>query len=239
MKDFPAGGQDAGGLSPEEAAAQDYDERDAWWTCARAALSVKLKYLGGDARWAGSRVLQLQCESGILADGLLRRGCAVTAVDTREAMLRHARERSQAHGYRVTYRHAAALSELPFESGAFDIVLCDHVFDRELDRRAVLAEAARVLCPEGVLMVACTRPGLLPALRMRFFPGRMAAGLPKHLGRRRGIEPKALQALMAEAGFVPLRTGGFGPKGIPGVAPQNYGVSKRLRPIWLGTARRR
>ncbi len=229
MRDFTAERkQDASGKTV-------YREMDDWWQRARAAVPVKCKFLGNEIRWAGSAVLQLQCESGIMADGLLRRGCDVAAVDTRAEMVAAAQLRSAAHGYRTAYCQVARLDDLPFGDGQFDIVLCDHVFDRDIDRRAVLAEAARVLRPHGALMFSCTLPGPLAALRLKLSPGRAAPGVPKRLGRRRGITPARMRKLLEETGFTPRRSAGLAARGLPGMGT-GYCVVRGKRPVWLGTA---
>ncbi|WP_172328610.1 class I SAM-dependent methyltransferase [Mangrovicoccus sp. HB161399] len=233
MKDFAAVEQEAAPLRVPESC---YSETDAWWRRARAALPAKCKFLGNEARWAGSTVLQLQCESGIMADGLLRRGCDVTAVDTRAAMVDAAGERSAAHGYRISYRKVPRLHELPFADGQFDIVLCDHLFDRDIDLGPVLDEIARVTRRHGALMFSCTRPGLLAALRLKLLPGRTAPGLPKQMGRRRGITPRRLSALLEQAGFTPRQIRGLAARGLPGLAPPSYCTVRASRPLWLGTA---
>ncbi|MBE3637016.1 class I SAM-dependent methyltransferase [Mangrovicoccus algicola] len=219
-----------------DGAGHGYLENDAWWLTARAALSVKCKFLGSEIRWAGSSVLQLACESGLVSDGLLRRGCDVTAVDTRAEMLRFARARSAAHGYRIGYDHVARLDALPHADGQFDIVLCDHVFDRDLEAAPLLAEIWRVLRPHGIVMFTCTRPGAMTALRLALFRGRAAPGLPRHMGRRAGMTPQRMRRLLRDARFEPRRFAGLAPRGIPGIGTLSYCTVDGRRPLWLGTA---
>jgi SAM-dependent methyltransferase len=46
---------------------------------------------------------------------------------------------------------AASGSDLPFENGRFDVVLCDNVVDHASDPRKIVEEIARVLRPGGLL----------------------------------------------------------------------------------------
>jgi SAM-dependent methyltransferase len=71
------------------------------------------------------------------------------------------------------------LTDIPFESGSFDVVLCNHVFDEIPDDRRALAEIHRVLRPGGRLITQTPvdkrrdttyeDPSLSPAERRRVF----------------------------------------------------------------------
>ena len=66
-----------------------------------------------------------------------------------DAAARHAAEL----GGRIEVRRADA-ERLPFESGAFDLVLCHQLLHHTTEPAAVLAELARVVAPGGWLLVA-------------------------------------------------------------------------------------
>jgi SAM-dependent methyltransferase len=69
--------------------------------------------------------------------------------------------RQFAHGRRAV---AARAEELPYARGAFDAVLALNVIDHVQEPARCLAEAARVLCPGGILLLSCnvyTRAWLL------------------------------------------------------------------------------
>ncbi|MGE7386537.1 class I SAM-dependent methyltransferase [Streptomyces sp. NPDC004126] len=114
--------------------------------------SVRLEYLrsvlpqAGVAA-AGSRVLVVGSGRGVLARGLARLGCEVTAVDPSRAATALAREAD--HGLGITYVTAPA-EELGLPGGSFDLLYCADTLEITERPDAVLAEAARVLRPGGV-----------------------------------------------------------------------------------------
>ncbi len=94
------------------------------------------------------RILDVGCGAGFLSNDLARRGHAVTGCDLSGGNLEVARERDPTGS--ACYVRADATS-LPFSAGTFDVVcvmdLLEHV-ERPVD---VIAEAARVMAPGGVL----------------------------------------------------------------------------------------
>lgn len=88
---------------------------------------------------------------------------------------------------RMPWRNTAGVSagvqlrcspgQLPFAEQSLDLLALPHVLDFVEDPHAVLREAARVLVPEGRLLIAGFNPWSLWGLR-RFKPGEDAAGLP-------------------------------------------------------------
>jgi malonyl-CoA O-methyltransferase len=92
----------------------------------------------------GARVLDLACGSGRYARLLAERGAAqVVAADFSPAMLR------QVTG---AQRVRASLTNLPFASGVFEVVVSGLAIGHAADLQACLAEVARVLKPGGVLL---------------------------------------------------------------------------------------
>jgi SAM-dependent methyltransferase len=101
---------------------------------------------------SGQAVVDLGTGTGSLARGFARRGCRVVGIDPAEAMLQAARRLDAAAGLSVEYRVARA-EETGLSDAAFDIAAagqCWHWFDRP---RAA-AEVARVVKPDGVLVIA-------------------------------------------------------------------------------------
>ena len=70
-----------------------------------------------------------------------------------------------------------ALEQLPLAEQSLDLIALPHVLDFVQDPHAVLREAARVLMPEGRLLITGFNPWTLWGLR-RFKPGEAAAGAP-------------------------------------------------------------
>jgi SAM-dependent methyltransferase len=101
--------------------------------------------LGGAESLRGLRILDVGAGSGVIANhlaGTVGREGEVCAVDVND-------ERVVTDGYRFERIHDTSL---PFEDGAFDVVLSNHVIEHvgtPADQARHLAEVRRVLAPGG------------------------------------------------------------------------------------------
>ena len=112
----------------------------------------------------GTRVLDLGCGGGRHAFECYRRGARVVALDTNAADLSgvagmfgamaSAGEAGPQGGATAVRGDAHSLS---FVDGAFDVVILSEVLEHIPDDHRVIAEAARVLRPGGVLAVTVPR----------------------------------------------------------------------------------
>ncbi|MFI5183050.1 MAG: class I SAM-dependent methyltransferase [Vicinamibacteria bacterium] len=127
-------------------------EERQWWYVGMRAITDAL--LGSATGSEGGRLLDAGCGTG---NNLLHLGgrWRAVGVDLSEEALRFCRDR----GVRVV---GASLLKLPFGDGSFDCVTSfDVLYHRWItDDGAAVAELARVLRPEGLLLVR------VPALKM-------------------------------------------------------------------------
>lgn len=132
---------------------------------------------------AGARVLDVATGTGNLAIPLARRGCIVTGVDIASNLLEQARQRAAAEGLEVLFDEGDAES-LPYESEVFDAVVS--MFGAMFAPRPelVVAEAARVLKPGGLLAMANWNPAS--------FTGKMFRVGSKHVPPPPGLAPPVL-----------------------------------------------
>ncbi len=107
----------------------------------------------------GMRVLEIGCGTGTLTQMMAGRGAQVTAIDVSPAMLAEAEARlePEIEARRVTlHRMDATLITERFPAASFDLIVSTLVFS-ELppeERRYVLDACARLLKPEGRLLIA-------------------------------------------------------------------------------------
>jgi SAM-dependent methyltransferase len=169
-----------------------YDElrpqNGAWWRRFDALVRE------GDLR--GRRVLDVGCGTGALASALSDRAQArVWAVEPSAEMLAVARARAP----RGVGLKQADAEDLPFKDGWFERVVMSLVVHL-VDRRRALAEAHRVLAPEGRLVIATFDHAHFDAWwAARLFPS------IAEIDRMRFPTRAQLAEELREAGFVEAR----------------------------------
>lgn len=99
-------------------------------------------------------MLDFGCGTGYGAHRISQECASLTGVDVSAPAIDFARGHYQAP--RLDFRHIAPveLEPLPFDDASFDVVLSFQVIEHVPDADRYLAEAARVLAPGGVLVVA-------------------------------------------------------------------------------------
>lgn len=158
-----------------------------WWKPAypdagRLACQLPLlRELTAAAPLAG-RVLNAGCGEGLFAPFLesFPRITHIDNVDVSDLSAYVAAHRDRRH--HVT---RASLTRLPFADAVFDAAICTEVLEHIEPDGPAVRELARVLRPDGLLLVSVPRPP--------------APFDPDHV--REGYAPEALRALLADAGF--------------------------------------
>lgn len=146
-----------------------------------------------------ARVLDLGCGTGIVARVLHERlggGTRISGLDLNELMVAKARTLAPD----IDFRQGDA-ARMPFESGAFELVLSQAMLQFVPDKVAALREVRRVLTPGGHLVLSVARARseqplveALGAVAERYF------GKPND-PRYAFSDPEALRAMLEEVGF--------------------------------------
>jgi 2-polyprenyl-6-hydroxyphenyl methylase/3-demethylubiquinone-9 3-methyltransferase len=97
-----------------------------------------------------TRVLDVGCGGGLLAEEIASMGFAVTGIDQSEKSIDVARLHSRLSGLAIDYRSGSA-ERLPFENGTFGLVTCCDVLEHLGSWELALCEIARVLRRGGIL----------------------------------------------------------------------------------------
>lgn len=153
-------------------------------------------------------ILEIGCGTGVFTSELRKLCRSITAVELSPKMAAEARRRNVGVDIRIGSAH-----RLPFPAQRFDAVACINSFSYIVDQQQALREIARVLKPNGVLLI----------IDMNF---RCPAYWIMYLTRHRRLKhffhrliqsnPEQLQALLQENGFRVLHCAGgnFVPHGV-------------------------
>jgi 2-polyprenyl-6-hydroxyphenyl methylase/3-demethylubiquinone-9 3-methyltransferase len=110
---------------------------------------ARLDYIEARAGLAGKRVLDVGCGGGLLAEGMARRGAAVTGIDLAAGALAVARLHALESGTDVRYRQEAVEAFAAANPASFDLVTCLEMLEHVPDPAAVVTALARLVRPGG------------------------------------------------------------------------------------------
>jgi ubiquinone/menaquinone biosynthesis C-methylase UbiE len=185
-----------------DAVAPSYEE---WAGGLHGRVAGRLAEIAGPE--AGEDVLDVGCGTGLVTHAIAkrvgRRG-SVVGIDLSARMLEIAAVHSQPNTKLV----GMAAEQLVFKSSSFELVTMGESLAYLIDPPAALAEAWRVLRPEGRIAVSCHRRSLSTIAQDIFFQGlavlarRHHLTLPRHTDDRARLgEPEVLIELLDDTGF--------------------------------------
>ena len=109
----------------------------------------------------GKRVLDISCGEGYGTALMRREGAArVTGADIDMAIIERARRVYGDEG--LSFEVADARTTLPFEDQSFDVVVSFETIEHIAEQEGFTAELARVLTPEGILVISTPDAALSP-----------------------------------------------------------------------------
>ncbi len=163
---------------------------------AQGALRLALETAGVQAR---ETVLDAACGPGVLACAFAEVAQHVTGIDITPTMLEQARKlQAEKRLANITWRQGD-VTQLPFDDGAFSLVVSRYAFHHVLEPRVVLAEMARVCAGGGRVVVIDSAPA--PAHAQTF----NAAERMRDPSHTRALTPDALKQLALDVGLKPQR----------------------------------
>lgn len=115
---------------------------------------VRVQFIAERTALAGSRVLDVGCGGGLLAEALARAGARVTAIDLAPAMIEVARLHAAESALAVDYRLSSAEEVAAAEPAGFDVVTCMEMLEHVPEPAAMTATLAQLLRPGGALFVS-------------------------------------------------------------------------------------
>jgi 2-polyprenyl-6-hydroxyphenyl methylase/3-demethylubiquinone-9 3-methyltransferase len=202
---------------------------DIWWDEAQPLNALKtainpgrigyLRQVMAKHGWRGDgrTALDVGCGGGIMAEEVAALGFNVTGVDPSESSLATARRHAAAAGLSIIYSRAGGES-LPYPDSSFDLVYCCDVLEHVGDVDRVVAEAARVLKPEGIYLYDTINRTFLSRFVMikLFQEWKATAFMPADLHDwAQFIKPPELAGSLDRAGLRQVETIGLQPAANP------------------------
>jgi 2-polyprenyl-6-hydroxyphenyl methylase / 3-demethylubiquinone-9 3-methyltransferase len=110
---------------------------------------LRLAWIDKLAKLAGSRVVDVGCGGGILAESMQQNGAQVLGIDLSEKALRVAQLHALETGSAVDYRLVAAEALAAEQPGSFDVVTCMEMLEHVPDPAQTVLACARLARPGG------------------------------------------------------------------------------------------
>lgn len=155
---------------------------------------------------AGRRAADVGCGAGLLAEPLARLGAAVTAVDAAPENIAAARAHAEGQGLEIDYR----VGGVETLEGCYDLVTCLEVVEHVADPRAFVGGLARILAPDGLLILSTPNRTAMSRLVLILI-GEGLGLLPKGTHDwEKFLTPEEISALLRDAGLEIMDCTGLG-----------------------------
>jgi 2-polyprenyl-6-hydroxyphenyl methylase/3-demethylubiquinone-9 3-methyltransferase len=110
---------------------------------------LRLRYIDEHCGLAGSRILDVGCGGGILAEAMARAGAQVTGIDLAGEALEAARAHAAEAAQEIDYRDVAVESLAAERPASFDAVTCMEMMEHVPDPASVVRACASLVKPGG------------------------------------------------------------------------------------------
>ena len=171
-----------------------------------------LEHFGRDERclkpFTGLALLDIGCGGGLLSEPMARLGFVVLGADPSEKNVRTAEAHASGAGLPLTYR-ATTAEKLAEEGAVFDVVLNMEVVEHVADLGAFVRVCARLLRPDGVMIIATLNRTLKSLALAKIGAEYVLRWLPAGTHDwNRFVKPGELQDYLEDAGLTIVRTQG-------------------------------
>ena len=223
----------------DNVAEQWWSDEIRWIRTLKNLVPGRLSWMDRQIDWRGKRVLDLGCAGGFMAEALVERGALVTGIDPAEDAIAAAQAHAEQVGHDIAYDIGVG-EKLPYADSAFDAVVCVDVLEHVQDLSQVVKEIARVLNPDGLFLFDTINRNPLARLATITVAEDILRLLPRGThDPALFIKPAELRSAMKDAGLVPGRFTGLGPRGINRRLDLTFGPLPLTAIMYMGVAHRR
>jgi 2-polyprenyl-6-hydroxyphenyl methylase/3-demethylubiquinone-9 3-methyltransferase len=209
-----------------------------WVRTLKNLVPGRLKWMDRQIDWAGKQVLDLGCAGGFMAEALDERGAQVTGIDPAKEAIAAARAHAAQNDRDIRYDIGIG-EALPYDDESYDAVVCVDVLEHVADLKQVIREVARVLRPNGLFLFDTINRNPIARLATITLAEDILRLLPRGThDPALYIKPAELRTLMTEAGLVPGRFTGLGPRGVNRKFDLTFGPLPMTAILYMGTARK-
>ncbi len=165
----------------------------------------------------GLRFLDIGCGGGLLAEPMARLGGSVTGTDVTKAAITAAALHASQNGLDIDYQCCTA-ETLAWSGARFDVIYASEVIEHVADRALFIEAIARMLHPQGVVIITTINRSLPALLLAKFALEYIVRLVPAGThDPRKFVRPAELRAEFAAAGIIldditglaPRASGGF------------------------------
>jgi len=160
----------------------------------------------------GLRVLDIGCGGGLLAEPMARLGASVTGIDVTAPAIAAASAHAAAMHLAIDY-HTITAEDLAATDAQFDVIYASEVIEHVANRPAFIAAIARMLKPDGVVVITTInrslRALLLAKIALEYVVRLVPAGTHDPT---KFVRPDELRAEFAAAGILLDDMVGFAPR---------------------------
>lgn len=221
----------------DDVAAQWWSDDIRWVRTLKNLVPGRLKWFDKKTEWAGRQVLDLGCAGGFMAEALVKMGAVVTGIDPAAQAIDAARARAENVGQSIRYDVGVG-ENLPYDTDAFDVVVCVDVLEHVQDLHQVLREVARVLRPGGLFLYDTINRNPIARLAAITMAEDVLGLLPKGThDPDMFITPTELRDALSMAGLEPEAQTGLGPRWINTRGDFIFGPLPFKTVIYMGSAR--
>ena len=194
-------------VDPEEL--QKFDDIAATWWDSEGAFKplhqlnpARLTYVQSRCHLSASRVLDVGCGGGILAESMAAKGATVTGIDIAGRALKVARLHLLESGVDVEYLEATVEQHVACSAGLYDVITCMEMLEHVPDPVSVVQSISALLKPGGQVFFSTVNRNPI-AFGLAIVGAEYIAGLlPRGTHRYdRFIRPSELSAWLREAGL--------------------------------------